>query len=79
MSPATWAVYSPFAKEHFGKGLAEGPAEGEARAILVVLTARGLGCSQEEHDRITSCTDPDLLPAWAKRAATLQKVAEIFD
>jgi len=27
MSSTTWPVYSPFAKEHYGKGMAEGRAE----------------------------------------------------
>jgi hypothetical protein len=91
MSSTTWPVYSPFAKEHYGKGMAEGRAEGraegmaegeakgEAKAILAFLSARGLTCSQEAHDRITSCTDTGLLLTWVKRAATATTVDEMFD
>ncbi|MCW2919563.1 MAG: hypothetical protein JWN52_7631, partial [Actinomycetia bacterium] len=82
-SSTTWPVYSPFAKEHYGKGMADGEAkgkaEGEAAAILAVLSARGLTCSQEAHDRITSCTDTGLLLTWVKRAATATTVDEVFD
>jgi predicted transposase YdaD len=30
VSSSTWLVYSPFAREHFGRGKAEGLAEGRA-------------------------------------------------
>lgn len=79
MSSTTWPVYSPFAKEHFGKGMAEGEAKGEAKAILAVLSARGLACSPGARERITSCTDADLLLDWVKRAATADTVDELFD
>ncbi|MCW2916598.1 MAG: hypothetical protein JWN52_4666, partial [Actinomycetia bacterium] len=83
MSSTTWPVYSPFAKEHYGKGraegMAEGEAKGEAKAILAFLSARGLICSPEAHDRITSCTDTGLLLTWVKRAATATTVEELFD
>ncbi|WP_169981535.1 hypothetical protein [Microbispora sp. H10836] len=57
METTTWPVYSPFARQHYGKGLEagleagreegreegrrRGRAEGEARAVLTVLEARG--------------------------------------
>ena len=41
VSTTTWLVSSPFAKEHFGRGKAEGLAEGEARG-LAEGEARGL-------------------------------------
>lgn len=48
MTSPAWPVYSPFAKEHFGRA----KSEGEAEAILLGLKARGLDVSETERDRI---------------------------
>ncbi len=50
MKSDTWPVYSPFAKEHFGRGKEEGKKEGRTEGknegqvdgILTVLEARCL-------------------------------------
>jgi hypothetical protein len=82
MSSTTWPVYSPFAREHFGKGKAEGKAEGlvegEVQALLVVLEARGLAVSDQAGERIGSCTDPVQVKEWVRRAATATSVDDIF-
>jgi hypothetical protein len=82
VSTTTWLVSSPFAKEHFGRGkaegLAEGKAEGEAAAVLLVLEARGLEVTPAENARITACTDLDQLRTWVTRAATATDVSELF-
>jgi hypothetical protein len=78
MTTTKWLVSSPFAKEHFGRGLAEGKAEGEANAIMLVLRARGLQVTAEQQDRITGCTDLDQLSQWVARAAVVETTAELF-
>ncbi|GAA3444641.1 hypothetical protein [Planomonospora venezuelensis] len=82
MTSTDWPVYSPFAREHFGRGLEEGKAEGKAeeaaRMVLLVLTARGLEVPEEIRDRITACTDLARLESWAARAATVQSVHDLF-
>ncbi|WP_432927148.1 hypothetical protein ACQPZZ_38090 [Microbispora sp. CA-135349] len=82
MESTTWPVYSPFAKEHFGKGreegLAEGRVEGEARAVLAVLEARGIAISDSERAFIKACTDLVLLDEWVRRAATVPTTADLF-
>jgi len=75
MTTTKWLVSSPFAKEHFGRGL----AEGEARAIMLALEARGVPVTAEEHARITGCHDLDQLSRWVARAAVVQTTAELFD
>lgn len=83
MTTTKWLVSSPFAKEHFGRGVAEGKAEGkaegEADAIVLVLQARGLPVTAEQQARITGCTDLDQLSRWVARAAVVQATAELFD
>jgi hypothetical protein len=86
MTSDTWPVYSPFAKEHYGRGKREGIKEGrkeglaagEAKAILLVLEARSLDVSEAERDRITKCTDPSQLRKWVMRAATAEKTSDLF-
>jgi len=87
MTSDTWPVYSPFAKEHFGRGKREGKkegrregrAEGEAEAILLFLKARGLAVTDAERERITGCTDLKQLKTWVTRAATAEKTSDLFD
>jgi predicted transposase YdaD len=82
MTSHAWPVYSPFAKEHFGRGKTEGKKEGrregEADAILLVLQARGLDVSDVERERISGCTDLKQLKRWIIRAATAAKTGDLF-
>ena len=78
MTSGTWPVYSPIAKEHFGRGKKEGRREGEAEAILIVLEARGLDVSEAEWERITACTELRQLKKWVIRAVTAGKTGDLF-
>jgi hypothetical protein len=83
MSSSTWPVYSPFAREHFGRGKDEGRAEGqvkgEAVAVLRVLAARGVEVPEEARERIGACADLRQLDVWLDRASVATSVAELFD
>jgi hypothetical protein len=95
MASSTWPVYSPFAREHFGRGKdeglaegrdegraegeAEGRAKGEAKAVLRVLAARGVEVPEEARVRISACADLRQLDAWLDRAVVARSVAELFD
>ncbi|WP_239319415.1 hypothetical protein [Planomonospora parontospora] len=90
MTSTTWPVYSPFAREHYGRGLEEGKAKGKAegkaegraeeaaRLVLLVLAARGLEVPDDVRARITACADLARLESWATRAATARTVHELF-
>jgi hypothetical protein len=86
MTSDYWPVYSPFAKEHFGKGKREGKKEGKqegrregrAEAILLVLQARGLAVTDAERERVTGCTDLRQLKKWLTRAVTAEKTGDLF-
>jgi hypothetical protein len=77
-----WPVYSPFAKEHFGRGKAEGMKEGrresEAKAILTVLDARNLHVTDAQRERIAGCTDLKQLDHWVRRAVTVEQTSDLF-
>ncbi|MEV1248833.1 hypothetical protein ACIBO2_50140 [Nonomuraea sp. NPDC050022] len=82
-----WPVYSPFAREHFGRGKTEGKAEGRtegkaeeaARLVLLVLAARGFTVPDDIRTQITTCTDLAQLETWVTRAATTQTLQDLFN
>ena len=82
----TWPVYSPFAKEHFGRGKREGKKEGrregkaesKAEDILDVLEARNLHVTDAERERIAGCTDLKQFRNWLRRAITIEKASDLF-
>ncbi|NPC85899.1 hypothetical protein HPC49_47905, partial [Pyxidicoccus fallax] len=60
------------------EGLQEGLQEGEKRALLEVLDARGLEVDAEARQRILECTRPAQLKSWLRRAVTAKSVQELF-
>ncbi|MEO3791448.1 hypothetical protein ABGB14_14690 [Nonomuraea sp. B10E15] len=86
MTSTDWPVYSPFAREHSGRGLAEGRIKGRAEgraeqaatSVLLVLEARGFDVPEDARARIISCTDLAQLEAWLERAATTQTLQDLF-
>jgi hypothetical protein len=82
MASSTWPVYSPFAREHFGRGEAKGREEGRmeeaVRMIRLALEARGVELSEQATARITACTDLDQLETWARRAVTAETADDLF-
>ncbi|MFI7135065.1 hypothetical protein ACIBQ1_56050 [Nonomuraea sp. NPDC050153] len=91
MTSTDWPVYSPFAREHYGRGLAEGQtigkaegktegkAEEAARSVLLVLATRGFNVPDDTCARITTCTDLAQLETWLTRAVTAQTLQDLFN
>ncbi|NUW45307.1 hypothetical protein [Nonomuraea rhodomycinica] len=78
MSSTAWPVYSPFAREHFGRGKAEGKVEGEIEALITVLEARGLTVTDQARVRIDACTDPTQVQEWIRRAVTADSLDDVL-
>ncbi|MDH6190850.1 hypothetical protein M2168_003882 [Streptomyces sp. CZ24] len=57
---------------------AEGKAEGEARALLVVLQARGFELPAATEQKVSECRDSRTLNQWLSRAATADSLDEVF-
>jgi hypothetical protein len=60
------------------EGRIEGRADGEARAVLRVLSARGVSVSPEQEARIRACRDVGQLELWLDRAATATSTDEVL-
>ena len=56
-----------------------GRAEGEARALLAVLRARGISVPDSTRERILGQQDPERLERWVERAAVAASVDEVID
>jgi hypothetical protein len=77
---------SDFARHYFGQGKAEGMAEGKvvgeaegvAKAILAVLSARGVCVSPDVRARILGCGDLAQLETLVKRAGVVSTVEKLF-
>lgn len=78
VSTRTYEYKSEFVRKYVLQGRAEGRAEGEATALLAILDARGIEVPEEARTRITGCTNLDQLEAWVRRAATAEKIDELF-
>ncbi|MFB8771362.1 hypothetical protein [Streptomyces broussonetiae] len=66
-------------EETFLEGEAKGKAEGRAEGVLRVLEARGLGVPDTVRERVTACTDLDLLDDLLVRAVTVERADALFD
>lgn len=74
----TKPVFSPFAKEHFGEGVAVGETRGEIKSLLTLLDARGLTLDEGQRERVTGCTDSAQILGWIRRAAVIDDAEELF-
>ena len=61
---------SEFAKKH--------QAEGQARALLSVLQARGLAVTDAQRDQVLACTDRAVLDGWIARAAVATSMDDVL-
>jgi hypothetical protein len=77
---------SDFAKLYHGQGMdqgwaegrAEGKVQGRAKAVLIVMAARGLTISPRVKARVKRCSDLNQLDEWLGRAATAQVAEQVF-
>jgi len=67
-----------FVEQIHDQGKAEGELKGEAKAVLRLLDARRLDPSQDQRQRVTSCTDSAQLDLWLDRAITAGTADEVF-
>jgi hypothetical protein len=68
----------PWAEEAAEKAAKQAFAEGEASALLQVLSARGIDVPEEARAQITACTDVEQLHVWLGLAVTANQVSDLF-
>ncbi|WP_327172187.1 hypothetical protein OG471_25250 [Streptomyces sp. NBC_01336] len=56
----------------------EGRAQGQAGSLLLVLDVRGIALTEAAREKITACTDTQLLHQWLERPATATTAEEVF-
>ena len=56
----------------------EGRVEERAEMILNILRWRGIEVPDLLRERVESCSDPDQLPTWAKRAVLATNAEDLF-
>ncbi|MFF7164068.1 hypothetical protein ACFZBP_22380 [Streptomyces sp. NPDC008086] len=69
---------SYIAEEIRDEGRAEGEARRAAKDVLAVLAERGIDVPEDARQRITGCTDLEILDRWFRRAVTAPSTDEIF-
>ncbi len=60
------------------EGRDQGRVEGESKALLKILTQRGLAIAEAQHRRIVSCADVATLDRWLDRALAVTSVDELL-
>jgi len=66
---------SDFAKKY----VAQGRTEEAARAVLMVLGARGVAVPDAHRERILAQKDPERLERWLEKAAVASSVTQVLD
>jgi flagellar biosynthesis/type III secretory pathway protein FliH len=61
------------------EGFAEGVARGRAEAVIAVLDARSVALDTADRARILGELDPALLERWLVRAATCDRIGQLFE
>lgn len=70
---------SRISEEIRDEGRAQGQAQRGAEDIMDVLEVRGIDVPEAVRERITECTDPEILRRWHRRAVTAPTAEEIFE
>lgn len=82
MSTVDYQYQSEFARKYFSEGKSEGKAEGEllgeAKALLHLIDRRGIALSEEDRQRVLTCTDGGLLETWLDRVLTATDRDQLF-
>jgi hypothetical protein len=68
----------PYQSKLLAEREARGEAQGEAKALLLVVERRGLHLTENQRRRIEQCRDPAQLAVWLKRVGVVPSVADIL-
>ncbi len=75
---ATYTPNFPGSNSIVEESWLEGRAKGRAEDILRVLEVRGVETPDPVRDRVTACTDLDVLGTWLDRSLSVARAEELF-
>ena len=82
MQPGLEKFFSEAQRRNFERGRVEGEAvgraEGEAAALVKILTRRGMTLTVEQRRRIIDCKDLATLERWLDRSLEVRSIEELF-
>lgn len=78
MTAGTQEYRSDFARRYYRPGKAKGEINGTRRMLLAVLAARGIELPEQAVTSVEECGDVARLEAWVRRAATAERLEDIF-
>jgi hypothetical protein len=78
MLTTTAQGFRDYGSDFVNRYVNQGRAEAEGDAVLKILAARGIGVTDHDRERITSCRDLDQLGTWISRAATADSIDDVF-
>ncbi|MER5911619.1 hypothetical protein ABT124_14185 [Streptomyces sp. NPDC001982] len=76
--PGSGTIIEEVLIEGEAKGEVKGEAKARAEDILRILTLRGIDVSETARERITSCSDLEVLGTWLDRTLTVSTAKELF-
>ncbi|MFF3498327.1 hypothetical protein [Streptomyces sp. NPDC003247] len=76
---ATYTPRFPGSGTLIEETLIAGETNGRAADILRVLELRGVAVPEAVRERVTSCTDLDILGTWLDRSLTASAAEDLFD
>lgn len=75
---ATYSPNFPGSNTIVEESWLEGRAKGKAEDILHILDVRGIEVSNSVRERVTACTDVDVLTTWLDRSLTVSDAEDLF-
>ncbi|HEX3757393.1 MAG TPA: hypothetical protein VHW23_01745 [Kofleriaceae bacterium] len=78
MEPHIEKFFSEAHRRSYANGEAKGKADGEAKALLMILQRRGLAVTDAQQRQILSCTDLPTLDRWLDRVLSVASVDELL-
>ena len=78
MGTGKYEYQTEWRRQEFARGREEGCAAGEARALLLVLSSRGIEVPAPAAQRIETERDDARLEAWIRRAVTATTIDDVF-
>ena len=69
---------SDFIESYVQQGVQQGEVKAKAEGVIKIIDTRGIHATDQQRDRVSSCTDIAQLDEWFDRALVAASAADIF-